>query len=537
MSLLRTLLGNRDLTRIELAWAASALGNWAFSILLALYAYREGGTGAVAITLVARMVPSGLAAPYAAMLADRHSRRTILVWSAVARAVVLLGAAVAAGAGAPLGTVLLFAIAFTVANTAQRPAQAALMPIAARTPAELAAANVCWSAIDYAGFLLGSLLAGALVALAGLGAGIACCAAAFGLTALAAAGVTRDVRPPPIAGQPDGFAELAHGLRTVARDPQIRVLESAYAAKCVVEGAFDVLVVVAAIEVFGLGESGAGWLNAAWGVGGVIGGAISLALLSRGRLSAGLVAGLVLAGGAFALAGAIGEPAAAFALLAVVGIGFVLLESAHLTLTQRLASDDVLARVFGVQETIEVLAAGLGSVVAAVLVALLGDRGAMIACGLMLPLVAVLIFRTVAGSEAGARVPELAFGLVRALPMFRPLPVATLETLALRAAECRYDAGDAIVRLGEPGDAFYVIADGEVEVVRRDGGMIRLGCGDAFGEIALLHDVPRTATVSATESVTALMIARDQFLAAVSAHPRTAAVAEETVQERLAALR
>jgi MFS family permease len=136
MDLLRTTLGNRDLTRIEAAFAVAALGNWAFSILLAIYAYRQWGTGAVAVALVVRMLPSGLAALYTAMLVDRHSRRAVLVWASVP----LAGAAAAAAAGTPLGVVLAFAAAFTIANTAHRPAQAALMPHLARTPAELSSA-------------------------------------------------------------------------------------------------------------------------------------------------------------------------------------------------------------------------------------------------------------------------------------------------------------------------------------------------------------------------------------------------------------
>src|SRR5215216_1333076 len=155
------MLRNRDLARIESAWATSSLGNWAFSILLALYAYRQGGTAAVALALIVRMLPSGRAAP-------------------------------AAAAGSPFGLVLAFSALFTIANTAHRPAQAALLPQLARTPAELAAANVCWNALDFAGFLLGSLLAGVLVGLVSLDLGFGVCAGAFGLAALVVRGLPVD---------------------------------------------------------------------------------------------------------------------------------------------------------------------------------------------------------------------------------------------------------------------------------------------------------------------------------------------------------
>jgi MFS family permease len=237
VTLLRALLANRELTRIQLAWAGASFGNWAFSILLALYAYAHGGTEAVALAVLVRMVPSGFVAPYTAMLADRHSRRSILLWSSVLRAAILLCAAVAAGAGAPLGVVLVFGVAYTIVYTAHVPAQAGLMPLLARTPAELAAANVFWSVIDYAGYLLGGLAAGALVALAGLGTGFAVCAAACAAAALCCATLPHDARPPALPDAPDGLAELADGLRTVARHPQIRLLQIAYAGKGVVEGA------------------------------------------------------------------------------------------------------------------------------------------------------------------------------------------------------------------------------------------------------------------------------------------------------------
>ncbi len=536
MTLLRTMAANRDLARIEAAWAAASLGNWAFSILLALYAYRQGGTGAIALALVVRMLPAGLAAPYAAMLADRHPRRSILLWSAVLRAVALLATAGAAAVGMPLGAVLVFATLFTVANTAHRPAQAALMPQVARTPAELAAANVCWSAIDYAGFLLGGVLAGVLAGLIGLDLSFAVCAAAFAVSAIAVAGLDPDARPEPLAGtQAGGIAELTAGARTVLAHPEIRLLVGIYGVNALIQGVVDVLIVVAALELLGLGESGAGWLNAAWGAGGVLGGATALALLGRGRLALGLAAGLTLAGLAPIAIGAWPEAVTAFVALAVMGVGFALVEAALLTLTQRLAADDVLARVFGVEEAVEVVALGLGSVLAAVLVGALDVDGALIAAGVVLPVLALLILRRVTGWVAGAQVPERDFGLLRSLPLFAPLPIATVESLALRLSERSYAAGEPIVTQGEAGDSFFVIAEGEVEVDVDGVPARRERSGEYFGEIALLRDVPRTASVTAVGAVTTLAIGREQFLSGVGGHPRTTHAADTVVADRLAA--
>src|SRR3954468_4491249 len=159
---LRSALANRGIALVEGAWAAASLGTWSFTILLALYAYERGGTGAIGVAALVRMLPAGVAAPYAALLADRHSRRAVLLAGTAARAGLAAAIALAAGAGASLGIVLVLSALLTVAGTAHKPPPGALLPQLARSPSELAAANVCWSSIDYAGFLAGSVLVGLL---------------------------------------------------------------------------------------------------------------------------------------------------------------------------------------------------------------------------------------------------------------------------------------------------------------------------------------------------------------------------------------
>ena len=290
------------------------------------------------------------------------------------QALALALAATAAAVDGPFGLVLGLAALCTVAGTAYKPAQAALLPQLARTPAEIAAANVAWGAVDYAGFLVGSLLAGALAGLVGLSAGIAVCALPY-LAALAAlARLSRD--PPPESLETEeprsGLEELFGGLSTISGNSETRLLTGVFSANMLVQGTVDVLIVVASIELLGLGESGVGWLNSAWGVGGLAGGLVALSLLGRGRLASGVSLGCVLAGVPLAVIGVWHVPAAAMVLLVVLGVGYAVLEAALLTLTQRLAPDDVLARVFGVQETIFVLGTAMGGLIAATLIGLLG---------------------------------------------------------------------------------------------------------------------------------------------------------------------
>ena len=191
-------------------------------------------------------------------------------------------------ADASLGVLLVFATLFTVAHTAHRPAQAALTPQLARTPVELAAANVCWSTLEYVGFLAGSLAAGLIASLLPLDVGFAACAAALALTWLVLWPLPPDRRPLDRGGVAGPGLELLAGARTVWGHPEIRLLVVVYAVNSLAQGIIDVLVIIASLELLDLGAGGAGWLNAAWGVGGVAGGAASLILLGRGRLASGL---------------------------------------------------------------------------------------------------------------------------------------------------------------------------------------------------------------------------------------------------------
>ena len=535
MRLLETAAANRQIARLEGAWASASLGTWAFSILLALYAYQVGGVGAVGAAALARMLPSAVAAAYTAMLVDRHSRRAVLIVCALARSALIAGIGLAVAAGAPFAFVLVLAAAFTAVSTAHKPAQAALLPQVARTPDELAAANICWSIIDNGAFLAGSLAAGALAALASLSTALTVCAIPFLVAAAALTRMPVDPRPqgPP---EPDAGgvrAELLMGFRTVGAHPELRLLVGVFGADMLIQAMVDVLLVIAALEVLQMGPSGVGWLSSAWGLGGLAGGAAAMVLLGRGRLASGVALGCVLAGLPLIAIGAWPAAGPAIALLAALGVGFAMLEVALLTLTQRLAADDVLGRVYGVQEIVFVIATALGSVLAAALVAALGGPQALIATGLVLPILALALRRRLGTLEAGVPVPERAFRLLRELPMFSTLPIATVENLASRATTERFPNGAAIVVQGDPGAHFYVIDEGTVEARADDMLLARLSEREFFGEIALLRDIPRVATVRAVTPVGVLVIGRGEFLTAITAHPHSVHALEGAITDRL----
>ena len=534
MAALRSAIANRDLARLLGSFAASSLGSWAFMIVMSLYAYREGGPSAVGVAVLVRMGPSVFVAPYASMLADRHSRRLVLILGGVIRAVLAAGMALAISAGAPFGAVIALSALVNIAGTAHKPAQAALIPQLSRTPLELAAANVCWSTIESVGFVCGSLLVGVLVAVASLEVAVAALGVAFLLTAVFAQMLPRDQPPPPI--ETHVTEELMRGFRTVHAHPELRLLVGIFTFDAFVQSMMDVLIVIAALELLDIGQSGAGWLNACWGIGGIAGAGIATALLGRDRLAWGLFAGCVLAGIPFALIGILVGAGASVVSMLVLGVGFALIEIALLTLTQRLAAGDVLGRVYGVEETLFVAATALGGLVGALLVEPLGARWAIVIAGLALPTLAVMLRARLSAFEAGSEVDEATFGSLHRLSLFSMLPVSMIENLALRAQRGRFDAGDAIVTQGEEAIGFYVIEDGTVEVFVGDTRVREEGPGEYFGEIALLRGGRRTATVRAITPVTVIALERDDFLEGVGSQVRSTREAEAVVAERLAAV-
>ena len=529
-------LATTQLRRLQLAWTAASVGSWTFFIVLAVYAYNEGGATAVGVAALARMVPAGLAAPLAGVIVDRRSRRDVLLAITIGRALLLAGIAAAVAVAAPLAVVLALSAALTALATAHKPAQAALLPALAETPRQIAASNAVLTAVDSAGFLAGSLLGGVLVAAASVETAFLVTAGVFAAAAWPLARIPRDPIPVYREQAEDAeraLEELSSGFRTVARDPSLRLVVGVASCSTFVEGAADVLVVLVAIELLDLGDAGVGWLNSAWAVGGIVGGAVAISLLGRGRLAAGLAGGCLLVGIPLLLVAALPEVAVAVAMLALLGAGYSLIETAGLTLLQRLTSDDVLGRAFAVMESSYWLTTGLGAMAAPAIVSLLGLRGALVAIGCFLPLVAALRWASLARFEAGASaIPVRAFALLRRVPAFSPLPLGTLENVSLRLAELEVPAGRVVVREGDPGDRFYVIAEGEFEVTCSRGTFPSLTDGDVFGEIALLRNVPRTATVTARTDSLVYALDRDVFLAAVGGHSFSARTVDTIVSER-----
>jgi MFS family permease len=268
----------------------------------------------------------------------------------------------------------------------------------------------------------------------------------------------------------------------------------------------------------------------------VIGGAAALALLRRGRLTAGLSTGGLLVGIPLMLIGAAETLGVTVVMLVLLGIGYALIEVAGLSLLQRLPANDVLGRAYAVVESSYWITTGLGAIVAPLIVDLAGLRDALLLVGACLPVLVVLRWRPLALLEAATIVPERPFKALRAVEMFAPLSLATIENVSRRVDAVEVHAGETVIREGEYGDRFYVVANGVLDVSCERGAFPPVSAGDAFGEIALLQDVPRTATVTARYECLLYALDRESFLCAVSSHPSAANAARSLASTRLASV-
>ncbi|HEX6679157.1 MAG TPA: MFS transporter [Gaiellaceae bacterium] len=527
---LSTLARSENLRRVELAWGASITAEWAHFVALGVFAYNVGGTPAVGIAGLVRMLPAALVAPFAASLGDRFRRERFLV------AISLLGAAALAGSAAAFfisrSEVVVFALAGVVgvASTLFRPALQAILPSLAHTPEELIAANSASSTLESLGTLVGPLAAGVLVTVGNpgivfaVGGGVLLVAAALLLR------VSVEGRIQTTAESVPRRELLTAGFRIVAKQPKPRLIVALITAQGFVRGCLNVLIVVGAFRLLGAGEGAVGYLTAALGVGGLIGAFTAMRLEGK-RLAVPLGISLIFWGVPIALTAVWPNFAAAVVLLAVIGAANSIEDVAGFTLLQRIVPDDVLTRVLGLTWGLVMGAVGLGSIAATALVALVGPRASFVLVGAILPVLTIAVWRFLVSIDREVLAPTAELALVDSVPMFAPLSIAAKEHLAARLVEVPVEAGDVVIRTGERGDRFYIVADGELEIT--NGAHATAGRGDFFGEIALIRDVPRTATVRATTPSRLYALEREDFLAAVTGHSAVRSAGEAVVSERL----
>jgi hypothetical protein len=407
------------------------------------------------------------------------------------------------------------AIVASTAITMTRPAQAALVPALARDVEELTATNVLIGWVESIAIVVAGAGGGLLMAWGG----VAPVAAVS--TALLIAAVWLVWRlPAPAMGGADGssaFHQVARGVSAVRTNRAAGLLVGLLAVEYVVIGALDVLFVVLAIDVLGRGEGWAGYLNSAYGVGGVAVGAFAALVIGR-RLGPLVVVTACLLGLALASTALVSGAGPIAALLALVGASRALFDIVSRSLLQRAVTADMVARIFGLTEGLSMAGLAVGSLLVPLLVSVGGGRLALLGVAAILPLVVALRLRVLFHLDAQARVPVVQIALLRSTPVFAGLPAPALEGIAHALQRVEYEPGAALISQGDEGGHYYAIADGTVEI-RRDGQRVReLGRGSGIGEIALLHGVPRTASAVALTPVTAYALEREAFVTSLQGH-------------------
>jgi MFS family permease len=452
---------NRNLRRLELAYIAAIAADWAFTVGLGVFAYQERGATGVGLIGLARMLPAAVATPFVLIVADRIEREHMLV------VVAAVGTAAMGAAAASFyfdwSLVAVFALAGLqgIAAAVFRPTLNALLPSITTTAEELIAANGVSSTIEGLGTLMGPLMAGVVVAAGGAGA-------VFVLAATMNLAATLLVALVHVEGRlqttmANTAADFFAGFRMLARESSPRLIVGLFGAQACVRGALNVLVVVISFQLLQAGGEWVGFLSAALGAGGFVGGAAALRLAGT-RLAAPFALGLVLWGIPLALLAIVPSQLPALALLAIIGLGNAIEDVAGFTLIQRFASDQVLARLFGVLFGVGMAGIALGSIVAPLLVGTLGPRGALFVTGALLPVLVVLFWRRLRAIDAASAAPVRELALLNSIPMFTPLSVAAKEYVASSLVPLAAAPGTEIIRKDDVGDRFYIIASGRAEM-------------------------------------------------------------------------
>lgn len=532
---------NPGLRRVQLAWAGSIVGDWAYNMAVAVYAYHQGGATAVGVLAVARYLAMAIFGPFTSTLADRMPRKRVMIGSDITRAVLVLAAAAVIQSDGPALAVYALAVLTNIAATAFRPAQASLLPQLARDPGELTAANVASSTIESVGFFAGPALGGILLTFTTIPTVYVFNALTFAWSAAVVVGVRSIAPAEKSEGDEEGeekggfLDEVSLGFRTILRDRHLLLLTGLFCAQTIVAGASAVFIVAVALDLLDLGNGGPGYVDSVMGIGALIGGFVALVLAQRGRLALDFGVGVLLWAAPLLLIVASPTIVATAACMFLIGLGNSLVDINAFTIYQRIVSDDVMGRVFGALESALFGAMMLGALVMPLLISTIGLRAGMAVVGMVVSVLVVL------GLPGLRRVDRVALAppgleLLRNVEILARLPEPIIERLARALVSETASTGDVVIRQGEAGDHVYIIESGTVEVTRDGRHIADLGPGEIFGEIALLRAVPRTATITATSDCTFQTLTREVFIPAVTREREAHESAESTVTRRLAML-
>lgn len=528
----RAVLRNGEIARLEIAWLAANGASYGFLVATLVVAYEAGGPAAAGVLGVVRYLPPTLLAPFAGIPASRWRPDRVLFAVDAIRALCMGATLVILVLDGPLW--LIFAVVAVEAGFGglTRPLTLSLVPWLARTPGELVASNVVTSAAEGVGTVLGPSIVGILLATSGDVTATAAAAAMMAVGALSVASIrvaTIRARSAVASARP----RLTDGVRTIVRIPVLRLVIFGFALQSGVRGMLSVLLVVVAIERLGIGQGGVGLLNAAIGAGSFAGALLALSLTGRSRVSSVFIDSLAMWGLPIVVIGLVADPIAAVVMLVIVGISNALLDVTGFTLLQRFTPNAARVAIMGALDSLAAAGLAVGSLAASFVLSWLGIQAALFLGGVLLPLAAVVARPGLQRGETQVDANEEQARLLQGDPLFVPLSMSIIEELAASLQPVIFEPDQLLIREGEPGNSYLIVADGEVEVSQAGSPIRHLGPGAGVGEISLLRDVPRTASVRAIGKVRAYALDSEVFLQAVTGTPASRRAAESIVDDRL----
>jgi CRP-like cAMP-binding protein/predicted MFS family arabinose efflux permease len=526
----RRLLRNPQLRTLMATWTAFQTGTFAHSVLIVVFTFSAGGVAAAGAATVLRVLPGGLLGPLAGALANSPRPQLHLSLGIGARCVAMVATVGAVLGGAPVGVVLGLVAADSLMAAAVRPLHGALVVRLADTAAEAAAANAATSSLHSFSALVGPALAGLAVGLAGVGLAFVVPAAAFvaGTTAalLIRVPAAEDARMTSTSRSSSGYlrsrlSAIGAGFRAIVHKPPAAASAVLYVLNTALVGLFCVASASVANDRLRLGAGGITTIMTLYGAGGFVGALAIMSIVGRGHLAR--VVSMAMGGWALTLA-AIGEtavPAAGLALATGCGAAGAIAFAVSPTLVQRSVAREAMVPAAASLQSLYQIAQAAGAMIAPLLIGWFGIPAALATVGGSVVVITALAWPQSRWADALSAEDAAKLAVIRTVPTLAPLSALALEQLARAAAHLAVPAGAEVIRQGDPGDRFYMIAEGLVDVTVDGRWVSTLGPGGSFGEIALLRDVARSATVTARQNLDLVVVDRAEFIAALSGDPNT----------------
>lgn len=523
----RDALKSRDLRLLATSFVIDGLGSWAYVTVIIVYVFeRTGSTTWIALVTASRWIPALLLASYGGVLADRYERTRLMITSALLSFAAMAGIALVVAVDGPLALILVLSACSAIVATPYRPAAGALTPeLVPET--DLTAANGLFSALESSVVVVGPGVGALLLLTDEPAAGIQLNALSF----LAAALLVTQMRARSRGDVPEegqsAYRSFVDGLNSLRSHRIAKVLVLFCALDSAVYGASTVLFVPIS-EQLGTGSNGFGYLLAGSALGGVIAAGLANRLSASRRLAPIIVGGIALQAVPFALTAFAHQPPVGFALQVVAGVGMIIVDVLAITALQRDMPRGVLGRVLSLLDVAVVLAILVSSFVFAALLSRIDLHASLFVLGIGFPTVALLgigpLVRADRNTAEKLRMLEPRIALLQVLDLFAAASRQVLERLADSIEIVEMPAGTDVVREGDPADALWIIADGEVSVTV-DGTFVRtMGVRSYFGEIGLLRGIPRTATVRTNEPCVLWKVSGEDFLDAVQANTASASL-------------